>query len=401
MGAGGAARPPAAVDGVRPRCPRLPRRSRGPRRRASEPGRPFRDHAAAAAAALGGDVDPDPGDRHVHRRDPRGLRGGRRAARRRTGDVSAATVRAARAALVGGEIRFPGAGRPARPARSGPTCSCRSRAGSRRHRCRAGSTPGSSSRSCPSARARPSTAMRWSSRPGSGRARRSTRWPRDGSSCGRRPPPRSSSSEHVSGFEEVRERLSTGTLGSVHVESVALDTTRIEMPAAGGVAGQTVNAYLVGRRAFVIVDPGDPTGPALDRAVALASELGGAIGAIALTHVDADHSAGAEVLAERLGIPILVGPGGGRSLPYGRARAGRWRADRSRRRPADRGRHARSATRPPGVRGGRGECGPHGRPRRAARLADAARAGRRGVAPGLAGAACPPRPGRATPCGAP
>ncbi len=88
------------------------------------------------------------------------------------------------------------------------------------------------------------------------------------------------------------------------------------MPAAGGVAGQTVDAYLVGRRAFVLVDPGDPTGPALDRAVALASELGGAIRAIALTHVDADHSAGAEVLAERLGIPILVGPGGGRPLPY-------------------------------------------------------------------------------------
>ena len=122
--------------------------------------------------------------------------------------------------------------------------------------------------------------------------------------------------EYVTAFDEVRDRLATGTLGGVHVESVALDTTRIEMPAAGGVAGQTVDAYLVGRRAFVLVDPGDPTGPALERAVSLASELGGAIRAIALTHVDADHSAGAEVLAERLGIPILVGPGGGRPLPY-------------------------------------------------------------------------------------
>ena len=88
------------------------------------------------------------------------------------------------------------------------------------------------------------------------------------------------------------------------------------MPAGGRRRGAAVDAYLVGRRAFVLVDPGDPTGPALDRAVALASELGGAIRAIALTHVDADHSAGAEVLAERLGIPILVGPGGGRPLPY-------------------------------------------------------------------------------------
>ena len=44
------------------------------------------------------------------------------------------------------------------------------------------------------------------------------------------------------------------------------------MPAGGGVAGQPVHAYLVGRRRFVLVDPGDPTGPALDRAIALAAD---------------------------------------------------------------------------------------------------------------------------------
>ena len=91
---------------------------------------------------------------------------------------------------------------------------------------------------------------------------------------------------------------------------------RIEMPAGGGVAGQPVKAYLVGRRSFVLVDPGDPTGPALERAVVEAAERGGTIRAIALTHVDPDHAAGAEALAEQLGIPVLVGPGGGRPLPY-------------------------------------------------------------------------------------
>ena len=84
------------------------------------------------------------------------------------------------------------------------------------------------------------------------------------------------------------------------------------MPAGGGVAGQPVNAYLVGRRRFVLVDPGDPTGPALDRAIALAAERGGTIEAIALTHADPDHAAGAEALAERLGIPVVAGPGAGR-----------------------------------------------------------------------------------------
>ncbi len=35
-----------------------------------------------------------------------------------------------------------------------------------------------------------------------------------------------------------------------------------------------------------------------------------------LTHVDPDHAAGAEAVAQTLGIPVFVGPGGGRSLPY-------------------------------------------------------------------------------------
>ena len=88
------------------------------------------------------------------------------------------------------------------------------------------------------------------------------------------------------------------------------------MPAGGGVAGQPVSAYLVGRRRFVLVDPGDPTGPALDRALELARGRGGTIEAVALTHVDPDHAAGAQAVAEILGIPVFVGPGGGASLPY-------------------------------------------------------------------------------------
>ena len=88
------------------------------------------------------------------------------------------------------------------------------------------------------------------------------------------------------------------------------------MPAGGGVAGQPVCAYLVGRRRLLLVDPGDPTGPALDRAVAIAAERGGTIDAIALTHVDPDHAGGAEGLALTLNIPILAGPGAGATLPY-------------------------------------------------------------------------------------
>ena len=88
------------------------------------------------------------------------------------------------------------------------------------------------------------------------------------------------------------------------------------MPAGGGVAGQPVNAYLVGRHSFVLVDPGDPTGPGLDRAIEEAAARGGTIRAIALTHVDPDHAAGAELLSMEFDAEVLVGPGGGRRLPY-------------------------------------------------------------------------------------
>ena len=122
--------------------------------------------------------------------------------------------------------------------------------------------------------------------------------------------------EHVASLTQIAERLAPGLLGTATVETLTAEVTRIQMPAGGGVAGQPVNAYLVGRRRFVLVDPGDPTGPALDAAVDLAARRGGAIESIALTHVDPDHAAGAEALAERLAIPVLCGPGGGRPLPY-------------------------------------------------------------------------------------
>ena len=121
---------------------------------------------------------------------------------------------------------------------------------------------------------------------------------------------------HARSIEDIAERLAPGRLGEVVVEEMAADIIRIEMPAGGGVAGQPVNAYLVGRTELVLVDPGDPTGEALDRAIEVAAARGGRIVAIALTHADPDHAAGAEAVAEQLEIPVLVGPGGGRHLPY-------------------------------------------------------------------------------------
>ena len=121
---------------------------------------------------------------------------------------------------------------------------------------------------------------------------------------------------HALSMEDIEARLAPGRLGDVEVEEVGAEVVRVEMPAGGGVAGQPVNAYLVGRREVILVDPGDPTGEALDRAVAVAGERGGRIVAVLLTHVDPDHAAGAEATAEQLGIPVLLGSSGGRHLPY-------------------------------------------------------------------------------------
>lgn len=124
--------------------------------------------------------------------------------------------------------------------------------------------------------------------------------------------------EHARSIEEIRERAAQGRLGAVVVEGIdgVNDVVRIGMPAGGGVAGQPVNAYLVGRSEYVLVDPGDPTGPGVDAAISTAAERGGRIVGVALTHADPDHAAGAESVAVQLGIPVYAAPDRSRDLPF-------------------------------------------------------------------------------------
>jgi glyoxylase-like metal-dependent hydrolase (beta-lactamase superfamily II)/8-oxo-dGTP pyrophosphatase MutT (NUDIX family) len=117
--------------------------------------------------------------------------------------------------------------------------------------------------------------------------------------------------EHVRSFAEVRERLAPGRLLAPRVVVENDVVERIVLGGAGGVAGQTVNCYLVGRRELVVVDPGDPSDAAAVAILDAAAQRGGRVVAIALTHLDPDHAAGAEPLALRLGLPVMVGPGGG------------------------------------------------------------------------------------------
>jgi glyoxylase-like metal-dependent hydrolase (beta-lactamase superfamily II)/8-oxo-dGTP pyrophosphatase MutT (NUDIX family) len=122
--------------------------------------------------------------------------------------------------------------------------------------------------------------------------------------------------EHAGAFGELRSHLAHRSVAAPRVIGERPDLHRIVLSGAGGVPGQTVNTYLVGRDEVAIVDPGDPSEEAARAIIDTIAALGGRPARIALTHVDPDHAAGAEGLALRLDIPILAGPGAGRWLPF-------------------------------------------------------------------------------------
>jgi ribonuclease/clavin/mitogillin len=123
--------------------------------------------------------------------------------------------------------------------------------------------------------------------------------------------------EFVPSFEDVRERLAPGPASPIRLEDLELGggMVRLVLPGAGGICGQSVNAWVVGSRRLVVVDPGDPSEAAADALLALASGRTATIEAVAITHADPDHAAGAEALALRLGVPLFGGPGARHDLP--------------------------------------------------------------------------------------
>ena len=120
--------------------------------------------------------------------------------------------------------------------------------------------------------------------------------------------------EHVETFAQIRERLAPGTAAQIEVVEDSAGITRIVLPEAGAVPGQDVNAYLVGRRELVVVDPGDPSDAAADALMGIASMRGARIVGIMLTSAEPDHAAGTESLAGRLDAPVYAGPAAGHVL---------------------------------------------------------------------------------------
>jgi glyoxylase-like metal-dependent hydrolase (beta-lactamase superfamily II)/8-oxo-dGTP pyrophosphatase MutT (NUDIX family) len=122
--------------------------------------------------------------------------------------------------------------------------------------------------------------------------------------------------EHVRSIDDIRTRLAPGEPHPIRLDEAAADTVRVVLPTAGGVDGQEVNGYVVGRRELVVVDPGDPSDAAADAFLAIATGREATIVGIVLTTPEPDHAAGAEALAGRIDVPVFVGSGAAKWLPY-------------------------------------------------------------------------------------
>lgn len=121
---------------------------------------------------------------------------------------------------------------------------------------------------------------------------------------------------HVRDFAEIAERLAPGTTAAPRIVEEQAGVTRVTLSEAGGVAGQAVNSWVVGEKALLVVDPGDPSGTAVDALLEVAAARGGRIAAVVLTSAEPDHAAGAESLAGMIDVPVYAGPGAGRVLSF-------------------------------------------------------------------------------------
>jgi len=93
------------------------------------------------------------------------------------------------------------------------------------------------------------------------------------------------------------------------IERLDDDVARLEGGWAGGVEGRSWQGWIVGRREWVVVNPGDPTGATTDAVVAAADAAGAALAGVVVTSLGPEHHAGASLFAVGLGLPFATPPG--------------------------------------------------------------------------------------------
>lgn len=101
------------------------------------------------------------------------------------------------------------------------------------------------------------------------------------------------------------------------VAGLASDRLRVvESTWQAGIEGRLGQTQLVGRTAWVVVDPGDPTGEAFEAVLAAAAAAGARLDGVVVRDVSPERHAGVELFARGLGLPVAGPPGANALVPY-------------------------------------------------------------------------------------
>lgn len=129
----------------------------------------------------------------------------------------------------------------------------------------------------------------------------------------------------VRDLDDVRRSLSpVAPAVAPSADMVRPGLARVRLHGAGGIPGAAANAYLVGRRRLVVVDPGDPNDAGVEAILAAARP--GRITAVLLTAPTPERAAGSTSIALQAGVPVMAAPGAARELAGGAQplEDGRW-----------------------------------------------------------------------------
>jgi 8-oxo-dGTP pyrophosphatase MutT (NUDIX family) len=91
---------------------------------------------------------------------------------------------------------------------------------------------------------------------------------------------------------------------------------RFETAWSGGIEGRAGASAVIGRRRWVVVDPGDPTSATIDAVQAAATGAGAIVTGVLVTDIDPERHAGVEMFARGLGLPVAGPPGSDGLVPY-------------------------------------------------------------------------------------
>lgn len=90
----------------------------------------------------------------------------------------------------------------------------------------------------------------------------------------------------------------------------------VPSPWQAGIEGRLGQTLVVGGRAWVVVDPGDPTGEAFEAVLAAVQAAGARLAGVVIRDLAPERHAGVELFARGLGLAVAGPPGADALVPY-------------------------------------------------------------------------------------